>query len=339
MKVIKKKQNISSASYSYCLFIFSVLILIAFSPECYSQNSDDYAPSYITSQTSYEPYTPTYTPPPTYKPYTPSYNTINNQTCNFDFGSNIKQQLSDAYTKIREWELNRNVGISNRCMSNLPNMNDAWTSVAGSFATPSNPASTIVSSGVTFLETVDRMATSMQIMNPPTYLNEKTSWGCKGEGSMPGGYYQENLVTGEPGYITRTHTDWINTDFGIYERNVEIITPTVGSFERFIIHHYPVGNYWDSNTSTMTTTTRPLSSHQVIETSGINDIQSFQQLWNLPSINTTTTYDNFNSFNSYNSYTPSTTHYDSFNSFNSYTPTPTYTPPIQTYTPPPIYNP
>jgi len=190
-------------------------------------------------------------------------------------------------SQIRKWELNESVRMSGKYISRLPS--NPSVGVAGDITTKAegmayqlcnpppmasvtyNVASTAMGAAITGIETINRIGTSIQIMNPPVYLNEKTSWGWKGHGSYPiqGGhvYYQETLKTGGPGPITRTHTDWVRTNTGTYVRHVETKTPATSRFERFMMHHYPVGGYWDPATSTITTTTRIQQSYR-IETYG-----------------------------------------------------------------------
>ena len=146
-------------------------------------------------------------------------------------------------------------------------------------------ATQITSAGITFMKTIDRVGTSMQVMNPPIYLQnnpgkgmyaEKTSWGWIGKGSysIPEGhvYYQEILKTAGPGPITRTHTDWAVTNTGNYVRQVEIKTPVTSGFERFMMYHYPPGNYFDPKTSTITTTTRIQQSFRVETVGGMTNV-------------------------------------------------------------------
>ena len=192
-------------------------------------------------------------------------------------------------SQIRKWELNESVRMSGKYISRLPS--NPSVGVAGDITTKAegmayqlcnpppmasvtyNVASTAMGAAITGIETINRIGTSIQIMNPPVYLNEKTSWGWKGHGSYPiqGGhvYYQETLKTGGPGPITRTHTDWVRTNTGSYVRHVEIKTPATSRFERFMMHHCPVGGYWDFATSTITTTIRNRQSYRIETYGGI----------------------------------------------------------------------
>jgi hypothetical protein len=140
------------------------------------------------------------------------------------------------------------------------------------------PVSTIHTGVDTFYKTVDRVGKSMQIMNPPTYLKQKTPWGVIGEGSynVPGGRisYYEILDTSathwrQPGTINRIHVDYAETDFGTYVRHVETRTPASSPFERFMMHHYPVGSYFEpSKTIIAETTSYDLTYRETILPSG-----------------------------------------------------------------------
>jgi len=89
----------------------------------------------------------------------------------------------------------------------------------------------------TFLKTTDYVGTSMQVMNPPIYLHEKTTDGWEGKGlysiKINGINYQvgyhETLKSAGPDPITRPHTDYINSDIGTYYRHTEVKTPVQSS--------------------------------------------------------------------------------------------------------------
>jgi hypothetical protein len=117
---------------------------------------------------------------------------------------------------------------------------------------------TAMQAGTTFVKTVDYVGKSMQVMNPPIYLQERVAgWGWKGAwfNAHNGHYYWETLKTAGPGPITRTHADLVATQTGTYYRYQEIRTPVTNVFERFVLNRYPVGSYWDPKTSTVNTTT------------------------------------------------------------------------------------
>lgn len=193
-------------------------------------------------------------------------------------------------SQIRQWELNRTVDMSNRYISRLPDIWDVnkvltktamkttlGVGVKGTTLSPIwTPVSTVESTYSLGKKITATYGTSMQIMNPPIYLNEKTSWGWKGEGSysFPGGVvnYQETLKTAGPGPITRTHTDWVTTNTGTYIRQVEIKTIPENRFERFMMHHYPVGGYFDPDKTTITTITRSQQSYRIETVGGISKV-------------------------------------------------------------------
>lgn len=196
-------------------------------------------------------------------------------------------------SQIRQWELNRGIGISNEKMSSLTKIWDinktlgktAMKTELGAgvkmtkFGPIWGPISTIESGYSTATKVFQTYGTSMQIMNPPIYLHEKTSYGWRGEGSynINGMHvkYQETLNTAGPGSITRTHTDWVTTNTGTYYRHVEIKTPATSNFERFVLNRYPVGSYWDTNSSVSYTTTR---SHQSYRIETVGDISKVTPL-------------------------------------------------------------
>ncbi len=224
----------------------------------------------------------------------------------FDDGYGIQSE-------IRQWELNRSADLSGRYMSRLPtnptvdvagdltikgvsltyqeymrsqfNVVNAlrgyqnrppltayptsWQAASATYTV----ASTGLNAGITFVQTIDRIGTSMQVMNPPIYLHEKTSYGCRGEGfyDTPSArvHYQETLTTAGPGPITRTHTDWVTTNTGTYVRRVQTVTPASNSFERFMMRHYPVGSYWDPQSTETYTVTWSQQSYRVENMGGV----------------------------------------------------------------------
>lgn len=162
-----------------------------------------------------------------------------------------------------------------------------------------------------FIKTVDYVGTSMQIMNPPIYLQNRPelgqfanftpsqkalfiipitgTWQGYGSHSIPYGnrYYQEKLSTAWPESITKIHIDLSVTNFGREYRRIEIKTPTLdnfaGSFERFAVTHYPTNSYWDPQRSTMTVTTdsfsawRETTKHGYTTISPVNNFSSNYQ--------------------------------------------------------------
>lgn len=197
---------------------------------------------------------------------------IAKELASFDNDYNIKSQ-------IRDWELNRQIKAGNVFMTQLPNVNDAYRSAGGAitingigwaYAAMPNAgiypsiygiASTTMAAPITGMENIHILGTSMQVMNPPIYLDKRTAYGLSGEGSYPikNGriYYQEKLITAEPSSITRTHTDWAKTNIGTYYCHTEINTPVSsnfgGKFERFATNRWPVGSQWDPQLSTAKT--------------------------------------------------------------------------------------
>lgn len=154
-------------------------------------------------------------------------------------------------------------------------------------------STTIMGAGLqaadTFQKTVHYVGTSMQVMNPPIYLQNNPkftpsqkilgmpisgTWGGAGSYRIPGGVvnYQETLKTSGPGPITQTHTDVVTTNMGTYYRHVEIKTPASSGIERFVLTHYPVGSYWDTNSSVSYTTTRSHQSYRIETVGGISKV-------------------------------------------------------------------
>lgn len=232
------------------------------------------------------------------------------------FGSDYRIE-----SQIRQWELNTGVRISNKYISRFPNnpwrdvggsiTTTTIGSVYGATGTTFNAAdnflrsqqglgsssvalqntavglsvyntaSTLTSGATTFMQTIDKIGTSMQIINPPIYLEEKTLGGWKGEGSysIPAGRvcYHETLNISaskwwQSGTIVRKHTDWVSTNLGTYYRNVKIETHDVSPGERFMMRHYPVGGYFDPGKTTITTTTRIHQSYRIETRGGVTKI-------------------------------------------------------------------
>ena len=207
----------------------------------------------------------------------------------------------DNYFKseIRNWELNIGAEASNRCISRLPTnplpnriydmSRRTFTYSVGQYVATEygyigsqifNSVTTvgipIIQAAGTFLNTVDYMGKAAQIISPPIYLHEKTSYGWRGEGSysIPGDrvYYQETLKTAGSGPITRTHTDWVSTNTKTYIRNVEIQTLPQSSFERFMLYHYPLGDYYDPNKTTITTITKIQQNYRIETIDGMSKV-------------------------------------------------------------------
>jgi hypothetical protein len=128
-------------------------------------------------------------------------------------------------------------------------------------------AGAVISGADTFYQTVDRVAKSAQMINPPIFLDTRTSRGWTGAGAydIPGGHvaYTEELVSGGRGPITRIHEDRVITANGVLTRRVESSIPASSSFERWLNYHYPTGMQWDPSatiTTTQTFTSRTMAS-------------------------------------------------------------------------------
>ena len=199
-------------------------------------------------------------------------------------------------SQIRQWEQDSITTISNRYMSQLPTnpWPDIGTSVAGKITIDSigsmygsmgRRAGAIMGSAIgaadTLYKTIDYVGRSMQTINPPRYLQRRTSWGSFGHDSfeidgMRVTYY-EALDTSashwhKPGSITRRHAEHISTDFGDYYRTMEITTPATSPFERFMMHNYPVGSYFDPVETTIRTTTTIHEKYRIESYGGIDRI-------------------------------------------------------------------
>jgi len=197
-------------------------------------------------------------------------------------------------SQIRRWELESTAQIGR--ISQLPTnpWTDIGTSVAGKITIDSigsmygsmgRRAGTIMGSAIgaadTLYKTIDYVGRSMQTINPPRYLQHRTSWGSFGHGSfeidgMRVTYY-EALDTSashwrKPGSITRRHAEHISTDFGDYYRTMEITTPATSPFERFMMHNYPVGSYFDPMETTIRTTTTIREKFRIESYGGIDRI-------------------------------------------------------------------
>lgn len=207
------------------------------------------------------------------------------------FGDNY-----EIRSQTRQWELDAGLKMSNKYMQPLtkppyPSVITSTSNRTAIYGMGQNVAreygqrgAQIFSSGTTiigatsqasgtFSKTVDYVGKSMQIMNPPVYLQNNPelgqfakftpssqkilgvptsgTWEGHGSYSIPGGSvrYKETLQTSGQYPIIRTHTDWVTTNFGNYYRHTEICTPAANNFERFVVSRYPTGSYWDPNTS------------------------------------------------------------------------------------------
>lgn len=210
-------------------------------------------------------------------------------------------------SQIRQYELNKGVMISSQKTSDMAKiwavnptlMNTAMKTQLGTGVKMTNigpawgPINTIHSGWGTATKVFNTCGTAMQTINPPIYLNQKASYGWKGEGSytIPDGYvhYRETLSTAGPNPITRIHTDWATTNMGTYYRNIEIKTPVLNNFERFALNRFPTGSYWDPQTSTSVTTTRIQQSYRTETIGGYTKItplpSSVSGTWNNVPIN------------------------------------------------------
>ncbi len=265
-------------------------------------------------------------------------------------------------SEIRQWELNRQINLSNIYMTRLPT--NSWVDVAGDITSgtirksyqqymhnwlavvnvfrnyQNKPALTTfpmswqvtsatfdiasmgMNTGITFIQTIDRIGISMQVMNPPIYLQNNSkftsshkilgipisgTWKGSGSYNISSGVvnYQETLDTSRSGFIIQTHTDWVITDMGTYYRHIEIKTPA-NSFERFVVTHYPVGHYFDPTSSTVTTIIIRQQSYRIETIGGISKVTPLPSFrignpsinWiNIPKI--TWTIPNTNPFSTY----------------------------------------
>jgi len=195
-------------------------------------------------------------------------------------------------------------------------------------------ANIAVQSAEMFLKTIDYVGTSMQIMNPPIYLQDNykftpaqkflfipTAGIQEGYGSyaIPGGavHYTEKLDTSFGRPITQIHNDWGTTNFGNFNRRIEISTPAVNSFERFAVTHYPANNYWDPKLSTMSYRETSFNSWREVTKNGyttvipINQSQFQQRSWQQPVIQQYKPPPTYNYNTSYNNYNYNNNNYNS----------------------------
>ncbi len=214
-------------------------------------------------------------------------------------GMDIRDEYISALPNIDNPQTSPVLGASSNVVSTSANgmaetyfewaYGSAGNCVSRMYTTTSTIMGTMVGAADQFRQTLDYIGTSMQVMNPPVYLKNdpergmyasRTSWGLEGHGSYPikngTAYYRETLNTSaskwnEPGNIIRTHTDDIKTDYGTYYRHVEIITPATSFAERFMMHNYPVGDYYSEN-STISTTTMIRESYRTQTLNGVTTI-------------------------------------------------------------------
>lgn len=177
---------------------------------------------------------------------------------------------------------------------------------------------TIVFSGISaaslFNKTITYGGLSMQTLNPPIYLHQKTSTGWEGAGSytIPGGQvaYKETLTTSQPEAITRVHTETITLNTPTTQGTVITQTTTrtpvaegmAGRFERYMEHRFPTGSSWDVNsTQTWTTTSNTVTRETIVGGYRVEP-GSFP---NMPrSVSLPTNYGNYGTYGTYGNSIP-----------------------------------
>ena len=124
----------------------------------------------------------------------------------------------------------------------------------------------------TVMQYIDLVGKSMMAMNPAVYLTHRTPLGLQGYGTAPlaGGTYRwsETLSTSadrwwQRGDIHRVHWDRLDTSMGRYERGMVQNTPATSPIERFMMHWYPVGSYYDPDQTVERRTTRVTEQYRV----------------------------------------------------------------------------
>ena len=123
-----------------------------------------------------------------------------------------------------------------------------------------------VNAARTFMDYTRYLGESMMILNPPSYLSEKTAEGWEGSGAYHRGddfvRFQENLTTSasswwkwfEAGEISRRTVTQVHSDFGEQTTVETTSTPATSFFERFLMHTFPLGSYYDPDATSSTTT-------------------------------------------------------------------------------------
>ncbi|MEN6454195.1 MAG: RHS repeat-associated core domain-containing protein [Prolixibacteraceae bacterium] len=104
---------------------------------------------------------------------------------------------------------------------------------------------------------------AMQIMNPPPYIRNKTSTGWDGTYNATTNNSRisasEKLITGskndwrEKGEIIQNRQTVLSDQSGKQSINEEYNTPATNCFERFLMHTFPLGSYFDPETTTIKT--------------------------------------------------------------------------------------
>ena len=123
--------------------------------------------------------------------------------------------------------------------------------------------------------------TAMMAMNSPIYLNRRTQLGSEGYGSasIAGGTFKwaETLSTGadrwwKQGNILRNHVDVLKTDFGEYRRAITEYTPGANMGERFMMHNFPLGSYYDHGKTSIRKVTTSHERYREVTRGGIKQI-------------------------------------------------------------------
>lgn len=171
---------------------------------------------------------------------------------------------------------------------------DAFRLDKNIYSATNNVLFTTISAASLFNKMITYAGTSMQIMNPPIYLQHQTPTGWMGVGTYNIGSsqvtYKETLFTAKPDAIIRDHADRViintPTTQGVSwtqtVTNVPVADGLTGRFERYLNYHFPTGSYWDVN-GTQTTVTKTSTIIQETIMGGYRVDSQTTSLPNLPS--------------------------------------------------------
>ncbi len=136
----------------------------------------------------------------------------------------------------------------------------------------------VAGKGAQFMKALRHYGTAAMIINPPTYLQEKTSTGWHGQGeiALDGGThrFEETLTTSadhwwENGEMTRHHRNTTTTPYGKATFEETRSTPAGSFFERFIAHQFPTGGLFDPQKTRIETKTTSHMKYREITQGGV----------------------------------------------------------------------
>ncbi|HSR69662.1 MAG TPA: RHS repeat-associated core domain-containing protein [Acidobacteriota bacterium] len=179
--------------------------------------------------------------------------------------SEVSLNAADLY------RAHRGLGPASRHMSNLANRRYAAASTLFGMLTDSVQVTT---------EVLRNAGISAMLINPPHYPISRTPFGWHGTGSLMGGRlrYSDSISTVAPqwwqaGSIEHRRAVRLETDFGSFSEHLHSSTPATSFLERFMMHHFPLGSYFDPASTSSVRTRRINESYRVLTSNGITRVE------------------------------------------------------------------